>query len=283
MSEVIVGKKKRGRKPKNYINPTLILENNINKIADNVNSEDEKIIFHLPITINEINSYDNDNMSIFIKSEADINKKFESKSELSEVSEVLKISETSDSKVFLNNSINNICTHILKFNTSTKCWWCRNNFTNPPIQLPEDYYNNTFYCVGHFCSYNCAVSYNLDLNDIITSKRISLINLLYYKTYTEFNNIIPAPHWITLEEYGGKLSINEFRENSINNTKDYLVLHPPIVSRQMQIEESYKQKKFKDIQSCSDIENNYTIRRNKPINSKQLNLEVTMGLIKKSK
>jgi hypothetical protein len=283
MTEVIVAKKKRGRKPKNYINSAIKLDDNINKIVDNINSEDEKIIFHLPITINEINSYDNDNMSIFIKSESDINIKIDHKSELSEVSEVLKISETSESKVFLNNSINNIYTHVLKFNNNTKCWWCRNCFMTHPIQLPEDYYNNTFYCIGHFCSYNCAISYNLDLNDIITSKRISLINLLYYKTYTEFNNIIPAPHWITLEEYGGKLSINEFRENSMNNTKEYLVLHPPIVSRQMQIEESYKQKKFKDTSNYSEMENNYTIKRNKPINNKQMNLEVTMGLIKKIK
>jgi hypothetical protein len=152
----------------------------------------------------------------------------------------------------------------------------------PSIQLPEDYYNNTFFCIGHFCSYNCTVAYNLDLNDLISSKRASLINLLYYKTYSEFSNIVSAPHWITLEEYGGNLSIKDFRENSINNTKEYLVLHPPIISRQMQIEESYKQKKFKD-PIFSESENKYTIKRNKPINNKKMNLEVTMGLVKKIK
>jgi len=282
MTDIEIVKKKRGRKPKNYVNLTKI-EDNINKVIENINSEDEKIIFHLPITINEINNYDNDNsnLSIFIKSELDINKEKEHEIE-SEISDIL-ISENSNSKIYLNNSINNINTHILNFNSNTKCWWCRNNFITPPIQLPEDYYNNAFYCVGHFCSYNCAVAYNIDLNDILTSKRISLINLLYYKTYSKFDNIISAPHWITLEEYGGKLSINEFRENSMNNTKEYLVLHPPIVSRQMQIEESYKQKKFKDTSNYSEMENNYSIKRNKPINNKQMNLEVTMGLIKKIK
>ena len=50
----------------------------------------------------------------------------------------------------------------------------------------------------------------------------------------------------------------------------------------MQIEESYKQKKFKDI-LLSDTENKYTIKRNKPINKNQLNLEVTMGLMRKPK
>jgi hypothetical protein len=118
------------------------------------------------------------------------------------------------------------------------------------------------------------------MNDIITSKRTSLLNLIYYKTYSEFSNIVSAPHWITLEEYGGNLSINEFRENSIINFKEYLVLHPPIVSRQMQIEESYKQKKYKD-SMYNDSENKYSIKRNKPINNNKMNLEFTMGLMRK--
>ena len=47
MTEIEVVKKKRGRKPKNYFNTTPKVEN-INNIVDNTNSEDEKIIFHLP-------------------------------------------------------------------------------------------------------------------------------------------------------------------------------------------------------------------------------------------
>ena len=41
----------------------------------------------------------------------------------------------------------------------------------------------------------------------------------------------------------------------------------------MQIEESYKPKKFKDV-LLSDTENKYTIKRNKPINKNQMNFEV---------
>jgi hypothetical protein len=280
MTHIEVIKKKRGRKPKNFINPISKVENIINNVID-TNSEDEKIIFHLPITINEINSYDNDNsnLNIFIKSEIDINNVTNTPTLIDNNDSESYNSET---KIFSKNLINNINTHVLNFNNNTKCWWCRNNFMTPSIQLPEDYYNNTFFCIGHFCSYNCAIAYNLDLNDLISSKRTSLINLLYYKTYFEFSNIVSAPHWITLEEYGGNLSIKDFRENSINNTKEYLVLHPPIISRQMQIEESYKQKKFKDVLQ-SDTENKYTIKRNKPINKNQMNLEVTMGLMRKSK
>jgi hypothetical protein len=278
MTEIDVVKKKRGRKPKNYLITNLKVDKNINNLVENINSEEEKIIFHLPITINEINSYDNDNnLNIFIKSELEINNKptfIES-----DHSEYVS-SENLEKNIYLNKSINNINTHILNFNSKTKCWWCKNLFNTPSIELPEDFYNNTFFCIGHFCSYNCALAYNLDMNDIITSKRTSLLNLIYYKTYSEFSNIVSAPHWITLEEYGGNLSINEFRENSIINFKEYLVLHPPIVSRQMQIEESYKQKKYKD-SMYNDSENKYSIKRNKPINNNKMNLEFTMGLMRK--
>lgn len=277
MTEV---KKKRGRKPKNHI---IVNQKNDNNIIDNINSEDEKIIFHLPITIDEINNYDNNdnndnNLNFFIKSELDIDKinKNNSSSESDN-----KLSDVSDKKIYLNKSVNNINTHILKFNSNTKCWWCKNCFTTHAIQLPDDYYNNIFFCIGNYCSYNCALAYNIDLNDLSSYKRTSLLNFLYYKTYLKYTKIISAPHWITLHEYGGNLSIEDFREFSINNTKEYLVLHPPIISRQMQIEESYRPKIYKD--TISDSENKYIIKRNKPINNKQMSLEVTMGLIKKIK
>lgn len=293
MSEIIT-KKKRGRKPKNFNN--LIPKVDIKIIEESVNTEEEKIIFHLPITIDEINNNYNQDNSLFIKSEKDINnitnkmslQKIKS-SEESDSTETLKSSTAniSSNKFLLNNNVNKISTHCLKFNKNTKCWWCRNNFSLPPCELPEDYFNNTFYCIGHFCSFNCTKSYNLDLNDSLSWKRESLMNLLYYQTYSVQKQINNAPHWMCLEEYGGNLSIEQFRENSLVNTKEYIVLHPPLISRQMQIEESYKLNKLKEVpidkinKIYSEMESDYVIKRSKPIQSSQLNLETTMGLIKK--
>jgi hypothetical protein len=269
MSEII--KKKRGRKPKNL---NIIKEVPVN--IDSINTEDEKIILHLPLTMNEINN--NDDLSIFIKP-------YEEKEiEKSDSIETLNISSQ---KINNTSTINKIITHVLIFNKNTKCWWCKYSFDTPPIQLPEDYYNETFFCIGHFCSYNCMKSYNLDLNDSLTYKRESLINLLYFLTYSEYKQINVSPHWITLIDFGGTLTIDKFRENSIINTKEYLVLHPPLISRQMQIEESYKLNKLKEVpidklnKLYSEIDSEYTIKRKKPINSSAMNLESTMGLIKK--
>jgi hypothetical protein len=131
--------------------------------------------------------------------------------------------------------------------------------------------------------------YNLELNDHLIWKRDSLINLFYYKIHKTYKEITPAPHWMILKEYGGCLTIEEFRNNFIINSKEYIILHPPLISRQMQIEESYNIQKLKEVpidnlnRIYSDIETEYTIKRSNPIKSDQLNLEKTMGLIKKKK
>jgi len=289
MSEIIL-KKKRGRKPKNYNNS--LSKSDVKLTEENVNTEDEKIIFHIPITLDEINNQDN---SLFIKSEKEIKNicdKFNlQKIKTSEESdtETLKSSafNINNNKYLLNNNVNKISTHNLKFNKNTKCFWCRNNFNSPPCELPEDYFNDTFYCIGNFCSFNCMKTYNLDINDSLVSKRESLINLLYYQTYSSYKFINPAPHWMCLEEYGGNLNIEDFRKNSLINSKEYLILHPPLISRQMQIEESYKLSKLKEVpidkvnKIYSEIDSDYVIKRSKPIQSSHLNLETTMGLIKK--
>jgi len=294
MSELVT-KKKRGRKPKNF--NTLLQKSESIIISDEeVNSEEEKIILHIPISIEEINANELTDMSLFIKSENDIKKSNKLNLEKIKLSDELVSSDnlkssilSSSNKLVLNNNVNKIITHNINFNKYTKCWWCKNCFNYPPVQLPEDYYNETFFCIGHFCSFSCMKSYNLDKNDSLLWKRESLINFLYYMTYSEYKEIIPAPHWIILEEFGGNLSIEQFRENSTINTKEYLILHPPLVSRQMQIEESYKLNKLKEVsidkvnKIYSEIDSEYAIKRKNPIQSKQLNLETTMGLIKKKK
>jgi hypothetical protein len=291
-------KKKRGRKPKVLAITKLEIPEDVKQ----VNSEDEKVILHLPITMNDINNPQNDmledtlegrdDLDIFIKPNDNIHVIDESSdsNDIPKIDKSMALSST-DMYSMSMKTPSKIQSYSLIFNKNTKCWWCKNYFDTPSVQLPEDYYNDTFYCIGNFCSYNCSKSYNLDLNDTLVWKRESLLNLLYYQTYGEFKNIIPAPHWITLKEYGGTLSIEELRMNSIINTKEYLVLHPPLISRQMQIEESYKINKLKEVpldklnKLYSDIQpdTDCIIKRSKPVQSAQFNLEKTMGLIKKKR
>jgi hypothetical protein len=98
------------------------------------------------------------------------------------------------------------------------CWWCRNSI---PVEYqtlgcPLKYSNETFYCEGSFCSFNCIKAYIEDLNHYQLKYRdsMSLLLLYYSKIFNSnilYTEIYSAPHWSLLKEYGGSLDINDFR------------------------------------------------------------------------
>jgi hypothetical protein len=276
--------KKRGRKPKNKI-----IENKLPET--HINSEEEPIIVHLPISLNDVVTVCDEVDNIFIKSEKDLlkpavkinNPPIAEDQLLKQINQ--KLIETE--KIFMfGKSVNKVNVHNIKFKQGSKCLWCKYSFDNPSVELPEDYFNSTFYCTGNFCSWNCAKAFNIDINDSSTWKRESLLNLMYFKTYGEFKDIISAPSWLMLEDFGGLLNITDFRKLFEYNNKDYLVLHPPLITRQLQIEESYKKSNNNNM-AANKLENMYdgelVLKRNKPIDSNNFNLEKTMGLKRKTK
>ena len=271
--------KKRGRKPKNKI-----VDVPLQKEEEDIQSEKEVIITYLPINLNEINNNNNENIEndIFIKSES-----FFQDDKIKEKIDLLNLSSESEIKTSVSQHFNKINIYNIKFNENTKCWWCKHCFNTPNISLPEYLNDNTFHCIGNFCSWECTSSYNIDLNDNFVWKRESLINLMYQNTYGVFKTIIPAPSWLILEDFGGNLSINTFREKFNVITSEYLVLHPPLISRQMQIEESYKKNNNSNVivnklDKLLFETNTLTLKRNKPIETSQINLEKSMGLKRKN-
>lgn len=269
--------KKRGRKSKGKI------INYTEKIK--VDSSEAPVILHLPLKLNEINeenlsedkSYDCNN--IFIKSENNYSDK-------DLIIQKLKL-EIEDLKKKINLKENN--KNIINCNSNLKCWWCKNKFCTPKISLPENYFNGKFICSGNFCSYNCALSYNLDLNDENVWKRKSLLIKLYEKTYNCYNKISPSPSWKVLKEYGGTVEIDEYRNNLILNEEEYIYLHPPLICKLSQVDKRYKKNnKLKapvdSIKKYTDTSEDYVLKRSKPLKSSRYSLESTMGLkIKKKK
>ena len=132
------------------------------------------------------------------------------------------------------------------------------------------------------------MSYNIDLNDEKTSVRNSLINMLYQKTYKTDELIKPAPSWKVLKEYGGLLSIDDYRNNLNKNTDDYIYLHPPLISSVSQISKQTTKKKISvpmsDIEKYMNNTDELVLKRSKPLKTSRYSLENTMGLkIKKKK
>jgi hypothetical protein len=126
------------------------------------------------------------------------------------------------------------------------CFWCKNPFPNIPIGCPiscklaskttnyTSHINSNNYSItedvhtkpeetvyitdGAFCSFNCCMAYIEDnRTDTLYRYSKSLLMTMYNEMFnTKTTQISPSPHWKTLVEYGGHLSIDEFREGFDN-------------------------------------------------------------------
>jgi len=174
-------------------------------------------------------------------------------------------------------------------NTSISCWWCCHSFDNMPLGLPQKRLSRKFLVTGCFCSFNCALAYNINLADFKVSERTSLLKYLFRAFYPlEDDNFSPAPSRVVLQKFGGNTTIGEYRFNFEVPSKEVRVLMPPIISMPPQIEEIQlkKQNIFKrtttkkkfvalDMKEVERALNNIknTVKP-KGVNS----LEITMGL-----
>jgi hypothetical protein len=73
--------------------------------------------------------------------------------------------------------------------------------------------NDIYEVDGIFCSFNCCLAFINDNKHNTVYKKSEFYLLSCYKAYTGTDDIKPAPSWRLLSEYGGSLSITEFRES----------------------------------------------------------------------
>ena len=125
--------------------------------------------------------------------------------------------------------------------SNIKCWWCRFLFEGQPFPLPLRYTHSTgkFKTTGYFCSPNCALAYN---NEAKNSGNNYLIIYFIRQLYdpesnVNMDNLIAAPHWKTLKEYGSTLEISDFR-STFYNCAHFDVLEYPMISHNVIIEKT---------------------------------------------
>jgi hypothetical protein len=82
--------------------------------------------------------------------------------------------------------------------------------------LKDSYYETD----GIFCSFNCCKAFiNENKHKKIYNMSLYLLNKMYRDITGEYcKNIITAPHWRTLKEYGGHLDIDDFRNGFNKNS-----------------------------------------------------------------
>jgi len=150
--------------------------------------------------------------------------------------------------------------------TPIKCWWDTYSFDSTPCFLPELFHNNTYYVIGCFCSFNCALSYNLYyLKDSKIYQRKSLAFKLFRELHglnaDDNVDIKEAPPKEILKDYGGdpKVTIEYYRKNFIDLNREVLVCIPPIKPITTVMEERYGE---------IENDNKYILKRSKPLSSK---------------
>lgn len=124
--------------------------------------------------------------------------------------------------------------------TNIACWWCSYNFDTIPCFIPDRYVNDKFYVFGCFCTYNCAMAYNLNMADRKVPLRNSLIKELFTRIYKSTEQIYPAPQKELLQKFGGPLKIEEFRDNKFLCKKEYKIHLPPLIPLLPSVEEIYR-------------------------------------------
>ena len=221
--------KKRGRKPgsKNKIKKDL----NINEIKPEKKKRGRKPKTNITINENPIfKSEETQNKNLIIKINNDKlnldNKINCNKFDLNTNEFDLNNDEINNNEIN-NNEINN--------NKNGKiCWNCCHDFFNIIEGLPIKYINNIFYTYGNFCSLECATRYCFDNMNNNIAEIYSIINLYNMIVYKNNKKIKCAPHRLTLDIFGGPLSIEEYRK-SFNTTEYYNVTIPPIIQLNTQI------------------------------------------------
>lgn len=161
------------------------------------------------------------------------------------------------------------------------CWWCCHSFEGTPLSMPYKYDDrrNKFHTAGNFCSWSCMKSYAIDKYGVNKGGLIcGNIVMMRRKMFNVLGHVKPAPYRYRLVQFGGDLSIEQFRENLTVDTtppekidaKPFIDVTIPFVSNT---------KKMDEINNSNTNNNALKLKRNKPLKRSHNNLESALGLI----
>jgi hypothetical protein len=236
-------KKKRGRKKKWEVetttkiiqdNPITFSENNTKTVSKEIdeNYESENILFgnlnikvhsnKEPIQVNNIKESLAHNDKKYVPCKIDL-----SNSDLDDSDDEKEVKFKNNSKKIVEKNFKVMKFHTNEFDSgneiimsSYRCYHCHHNFKNKPFFLPIDYSPELerFKVTGNFCSPNCVKSFAS--NSKLHSSKVYLVGHMYRKLFGAHYTIKPAPPIQCLKEYGGFMTIEEYRA-SFENDKVY--------------------------------------------------------------
>jgi hypothetical protein len=222
---------------------TEILSNNFNKTTKVANIQNANEVQRQQIRkLNELKSVYN------IKNGKKTEKNVTNPSDYSEIERYDEEFERTVIKKELINTLIEFTTPDMethwKEKTDICCRYCSYPFDWSPCALPVRYSNklNKYYVMGCFCSFNCAGAFCFEefKGSYRANEYYSLLNMLYQEVrkLDKPVKVKLALNKELLTIYGGSMSINEFREKTLLDNKDYEIVYPPMIALIPVIEEN---------------------------------------------
>jgi len=104
------------------------------------------------------------------------------------------------------------------------------------------------------------------------------IIMMRKKMYNQLGSVKPAPSRYRLKEFGGELTIEQFRENqTVDKTTPKEIDKKPVVDNVIPFVSNTK--KMDEIKNASSNNSALKLKRNKPLKRDYNNLESALGLI----
>jgi len=167
----------------------------------------------------------------------------------------------------------------------TWCWWCCHDFDTPTLKLPHKYdtLRNVFHTSGTFCSWSCMKAYAIDKYGI-TRGGIICGNLITMRKrlFNKIGHIKKAPNRYELVEFGGGMTIEEFRNNVLVDKEEEKLEINQIPVPEIVIPFVSNTKKMDEIKNSKMSNSALKLKRNKPLQRSHNNLESALGLVIKS-
>jgi hypothetical protein len=127
-----------------------------------------------------------------------------------------------------------------------KCWNCFHSIDQEMKSIPLKYDNNIFFIYGHFCTLGCSLRYILEnFNNNELWSKYELFNFYCRKLYNQNIEIPIPPNKFALKEFGGNLTIEEYRSKN-----EYKEINMPII---IPVKNQYQKKNILNFKNTGDL------------------------------
>lgn len=164
------------------------------------------------------------------------------------------------------------------------CWHCCHEIEGESLQMPYKYdeRRRKFYLSGHFCSWSCMKTWAIDRYGITRGGIIvSNIVCMRKQLFDQIGSIPCAPNRYKLKEFGGDLTIEEFREDSVRDsgTKKHVDSAP----MRTVLLDAPPTDTTTAAPTTQEKAGDLKLKRNKPLVRSHTSLESALGLVIKPK